>query len=236
MKRLLSFGAVLCVVIPFSAAGSWFDAYTAGDYARARGVLEQHLLQHPSDPLIHYNLGVVAEKEGRRGAAVYHYLQALQAAPAFKEARNNLEALTGELHVTIPSSLLDQSGDLWWTMILFFVTFYLFTAVLLWHLLRPNWKRRLALVPIVMLMALFAFLFASRYHAQTRLRYAVAQSAQTLRSGPDSALSGVGTVREGEIVEIGDTSGEWTKIRGFQDNIEGWVPSLQVRHIIRRIE
>ncbi len=217
-------------------AADWFDAYTQGDYAKARGLLEQELAARPFDPLSHYNLGVVAEKEGKRGEALFHYLQALQAAPQFTEARNNLDLLTGDLGVTIPARLTNGHGGFTLIVVLFFVALYLFIIVLVWHLVRPDWRRRLALVPLFMFLILLAFLLASRYREHTGEQYVVVLTQQTLRSGPDDALSPVGAVREGEIAVVAGASGGWVKVRSFQDNVEGWVAAPHVRYLTRRIE
>ncbi len=226
---LLMLGAVV-------HAADWFEAYTKGDYAAARGALEQDLAARPFDPLLHYNLGVVAEKEGRRGAALFHYLQALQAAPQFAEARNNLDLLAADLGVTIPSRFTEEHGGFTVITILFFVALYLFTIVLVWHLLRPDWRRWLALVPLFMFLLLATFLLASRYREHTREQYAVVVSQQTLRGGPDEALSAVGAVREGEIAAVVGASGGWVKVRSSQDNVEGWIVAPQIRYLTRRAE
>ena len=51
----------------------------------------------PSEPVGHYNLGMVYERTGQRGRALAAYRQALQAATDFTPARQKLQAL-GELH------------------------------------------------------------------------------------------------------------------------------------------
>jgi len=234
-RAVLLLLAVLLPLAPISAT-DWFDAYTTGDSSAARAALEQELTARPFDPLLHYNLGVIAEKEERRGEALYHYLQALQAAPDFAEARNNLDLLAEDLHVTIPSHLLEKGGDLSLVMILFFIALYLFVFVLIWHLVRPDWRRRLALVPLFMFLLLAAFLFADRYREHARQRYAVVVTAQTLRGGPDEALSAVGAVHEGEVTALIGASGGWAKVRSLQDNVEGWVAASQIRYVTRRAE
>ncbi len=235
MKR----GAEILLLIMVSgvlSAADWFDAYTKGDRVTARAALEQDLMARPFDPLLHYNLGVVAEKEGRRGEALHRYLQALQAAPRFAEARNNLDLLAADLGVAIPSRLLEENGGLTVAMVLFFVSLYVFVLILVWNLVRADWRRRLALVPLFMFLILTAFLFVSRYREHTREQYAVVIVSQMLRSGPDEALSPVGAVREGEVAAVIVASGGWVKVRSFQDNIEGWIASSQIRHVTRRAE
>lgn len=228
--------AVILLCSALLAADELFDAYTGGDHATAADILQKRLAERPHDPLLHYNLGVVKERHGERGAAVYHYLQALQAAPSFPEARNNLDLLTGELHVTVPKQLTEPSGGLAAVVIPFFLFLYLFVFALIRYLFRPGWKLRLALIPLFMFTVLFATLFVMRYRAVGTPVYAVALSEDEMRSGPDAALTVVGKVKEGEVLEIAATSSGWVKTKSFQDNIEGWLPASRIHHLTRRVE
>ncbi len=234
MKRLLCL-LILLATLPVTAA-DLFERYAKKDYRGAQELVEKELAQRPFDPLLHYDLGVIAEKQGQKGAALHHYLQALQAAPDLKEARNNLDLLAGELHVTVPKRLTEKSGDIAPVMILFFVFLYLLIGTLLLYMLRPGWKLRLLLVPLFMLTVLFAVLFFVRYRDTGAQLYAVAVTAAELKSGPDTALTAVGKVREGEVLEISGASVGWLKAKSFQDNIEGWIYAPQIRPLTRRIE
>ncbi|HOW52138.1 MAG TPA: hypothetical protein PLV42_08880 [bacterium] len=234
MKRLACL-LILIVTLPVVAA-DLFELYGKKDYRAAEEALNAQLDRDPFDPLSHYNLGVVAQKQGRRGTALYHYLQALQAAPDLKEARNNLDTLATDLHVTIPKRLTEPGGDIVPVMLLFFLFLYLFVGTLLAYLARPGWKLRLMLVPLFMLTVLFAVLFVVRYRDTGAQLYAVALTAAELKSGPDTALTAVGKVREGEVLEMTAASEGWIKAKSFQDNIEGWIHAPQIRHLTRRIE
>ncbi|HSA33335.1 MAG TPA: hypothetical protein P5077_06370 [bacterium] len=235
MTRSLTL-ALMLLASGILAADDLFDAYTGGDHAAAADILQDRLTERPHDPLLHYNLGVVEERRGNRGAAVHHYLQALQAAPAFPEARNNLDLLTAELHVTVPKQLTEPSSGLAAVAAPFFLFLYLFVFALIRHLFRPAWKLRLALIPLFMFTVLFATLFVMRYRAAGMPVYAVALSAGEMRSGPDAALTAVGKVKEGEVLEIAATSDGWAKTKSFQDNIEGWLPASRIHHLTRRVE
>lgn len=235
MRRSLVWTLIL-LASGILAADDLFDAYTGGDHAAAADILRERLSERPHDPILHYNLGVVEERRGNRGAAVHHYLQALQAAPSFPEARNNLDRLTAELHVTVPKQLTEPSGGLAAVIIPFFIFLYLFVFALIRHLFRPGWKLRLALIPLFMFTVLFAALFVMRYRAAGTPVYAVTLSAEEMRSGPDAALTAVGRVKEGEVLEIAATSGGWAKTKSFQDNIEGWLPASRIHHLTRRVE
>ncbi len=234
MKRLLGI-LLLLAALPL-CADDLFELYAKKDHRAAQALVEKELAQRPFDPLLHYNLGVIAEKQGQKGDALHHYLQALQAAPDLKEARNNIDLLAAELHVTVPKRLTEKSGDIAPVMILFFVFLYLLIGALLLYMLRPGWKLRLLLVPLFMLTVLFAVLFFTRYRDTGAQLYAVAVTAAELKSGPDTALTAVGKVREGEVLEISGASVGWLKAKSFQDNIEGWIHAPQIRHLTRRIE
>lgn len=234
MKRLLCL-LLLLATLP-AVAGDLFELYAKKDLRGAQELLEKELAQKPFDPLLHYNLGVIAEKQERKGDALHHYLQALQAAPDLKEARNNLDLLAGELHVTVPKRLTEKNGDIAPVMMLFFLFLYLLVGALLLYMLRPGWKLRLLLVPLFMLTVLFAALFFVRYRDTGAQLYAVSVTAAELKSGPDAALTPVGKVREGEVLEISGASEGWLKAKSFQDNIEGWIHAPQIRHLTRRIE
>lgn len=61
-------------------------AAAAGDTTRARDAYRQALTAAPDDPAIHYDLGVLAERDGRADAARGHYQDALRAEPTFGPA------------------------------------------------------------------------------------------------------------------------------------------------------
>ncbi len=233
MRILIPF---LILFSAFLAQADAFDLYIKKDYRGAAEALEKELATNKDNPLTLYNLGVTAEKLGKPGHAVYYYLQALQAAPALSEARANLDALVKTRVIEIPKAINTSNNGIGILLIAFFVSLYLFALLLIIYIFKPNWKLRLALLPAFLIAVLFTTLFILRYRDLSSEMYAVVLNAQEIKSGPDEALTTVGKLRDGEIIEIKNISGTWVRARSFQDNIEGWVDAKSIRQLQRRIE
>ena len=59
-------------------ADDGFSLYIKKDYAGAYNAFYSKFTENNGDPLYSYNLGVTSEALGRKGEALYFYLQSLQ--------------------------------------------------------------------------------------------------------------------------------------------------------------
>ena len=226
----------LTLILLFSAAlfaEDGFSLYIKKDYSDAYNAFYSKFAADNNDPLYSYNLGVTSEALGRKGEALYFYLQSLQNAPDFPEAKNNLDIVEKDLEVSIPKALTMPVFAVDWLLILFFVSLYAFAAILSILCFKSDWRLKIVLLPVFLVMCVSATLYYLNYNENLKENWAVAIKGEVLRSGPDSSLNNIGNLKEGEIINIVSSSGSWYKVKGFQDNVEGWVELGSIRAVRR---
>ncbi len=229
MKKILALIFILAPI--FLAAESSFDLFVKKDYEGAEKKLQEQLEKESENPLTHFNLAVVEEKQEKKGLALYHYLQTLQIAPDLSEARNNMGLLSRDLGVKIPKTLTEQHSEFSAVVVAFFIFLYIFTALLIRFIFKPGWKVKIALIPALMFLLLASIGFIYKYREVQTLNYAVIVTATDIMTGPDAALSSTGRLKEGEIVTVVDISSGWAKLKSFQSHLEGWVDLSAIRHL-----
>lgn len=229
IKQILFISLLL---LSFSLFSSSFSLLTEGKLDEAKKELEAHIITDSDDPLALYNLGVISEKSGDVGDAVFYYIRALTIAPTFSEAEHNLNTLTEKHNLTFPKQIL-KPATLLTPFFLLMGAIYLFVFLLIWHLFRPHWKIKIALVPLILIIILLSSWVIGKQSDYTSSSIAVIRAGDDLKSGPDSSLSNVGTLKEGEVVRILAISGKWCKVESVQDNVEGWVSRLSLGMIER---
>ena len=215
-------------------ADDGFSLYIKKDYTGAYNAFYSKFSEKNKwDPLYSYNLGVTSEALGRKGEALYFYLQALQNAPDFPEAKNNLDIVAKDLEVTIPKALTTPVFAVDALLVIFFISLYAFAAILTILCLASDWRLKIMLLPVFMVMCVSATLYYLNYDENLKENWAVAVKGEVLRSGPDSSLKEIGKIKEGEIINVVSSSGSWYKVKGFQDNVEGWVELGSIRAVKR---
>lgn len=226
----------LTLVIFLSSALSaedGFSLYIKKDYAGAYNAFYGKFAENNNDPLYSYNLGVTSEALNRKGEALYFYLQSLQNAPDFPEAKNNLEIVAKDLEVSVPKALTTPVFAADWLLAVFFISLYAFAALLSILCFKSDWRFKIMLLPVFLIMCLCATLYYVNYNENLKENWAVAIKGEALRSGPDSSFNNIGSLKEGEIINIVSSSGSWYKVKGFQDNVEGWVELGSIRAVKR---
>lgn len=228
---------ILILVLLFSvslSAEDGFSLYIKKDYQGAYNAFYSKFSEKNKwDPLYSYNLGVTSEALGRKGEALYFYLQSLQNSPDFPEAKNNLDIVAKDLEVTIPKALTTPVFAVDWLLILFFVSLYAFALLIALICLTSDWRLKIMLLPVFLIMCVSATLYYLNYNENLKENWAVAVKGEVLRSGPDSSLREIGKIKEGEIINVVSSSGSWYKVKGFQDNVEGWVELGSIRAVKR---
>ncbi len=231
MKKIFLTLVILISSALFAEDG--FSLYIKKDYTGAYNAFYSKFAENSDDPLYSYNLGVTSEALGRKGEALYFYLQALQNAPDFAEAKNNLGIVVSELGITIPTTLTTPVFAADWLLILFFVSLYAFALLIVLICFKSDWRLKIMLLPVFLIMCVSATLYYMNYNENLKENWAVAIKGEVLRSGPDSSLSEIGKLKEGEIINVVSSSGSWYKVKGFQDNVEGWVELGSIRAVKR---
>ena len=231
MKKIIS--ALIIFIFSVLFAENGFSLYIKKDYQGAYNAFYSKFAENSADPLYSYNLGVTSEALGRKGEALYFYLQSLQNAPDFPEAKNNLDIVAKDLEVAIPQALTNPVFALDWLLIMFFISLYAFALLIVLICFKSDWRLKIMLLPVFLIMCVSATLYYMNYNENLKENWAVAVKGEVLRSGPDSSLGEIGKVREGEIMSVVSSSGQWYKVKGFQDNLEGWVELGSIRAVKR---
>ena len=231
MKKMILALVILISSALFAEDG--FSLYIKKDYQGAYNAFYSKFAKNSADPLYSYNLGVTSEALGRKGEALYFYLQSLQNAPDFPEAKNNLDIVAKDLEVAIPQVLTNPVFALDWLLIMFFVSLYAFALLIVLICFKSDWRLKIMLLPVFLIMCVSASLYYMNYNENLKENWAVAVKGEVLRSGPDSSLSEIGRLKEGEIINVVSSSGSWYKVKGFQDNVEGWVELGSIRAVKR---
>jgi len=232
MKKML-FILITFFTFITMAQNSGFQSYVEKDYEKAKDHFLKDFNKTGMDPLISYNLGVTSEALGLNGEAVYYYIQTLQRSPKLAQARSNLDLIIKEKGITIPEKLLEPYNAVNSILIVFFLTLYLFAGLIILDVFRPSWKTKMTLLPIFLVMVVSAAFFFMEYTKQSEQNWAVVVDNDALRSGPDESLKEIGSLREGEIINVVSSSGSWYKVKSFQDNVEGWVKFEKIRAVAR---
>ncbi|MBO4711436.1 SH3 domain-containing protein [bacterium] len=231
IKKIIFFCLLVFSSLLFAEDG--FSLYIKKDYQGAYNAFYSKFSENSDDPLYSYNLGVTSEALGRKGEALYFYLQALQNAPDFSEAKNNLNIVEKDLGITVPKSLTTPVFAVDWLLILFLVSLYAFAILLAVICFKSDWRLKIMLLPVFLIMCVTSTLYYMNYNENLKENWAVAIKGAVLRSGPDSSLSEIGRIKEGEIINLVSSSGQWYKVKGFQDNVEGWVELNSIRAVKR---
>ena len=231
MKKIILALTILLSSALFAEDG--FSLYIKKDYQGAYNAFYSKFAENSADPLYSYNLGVTSEALGRKGEALYFYLQSLQNAPDFPEAKNNLDIVAKDLEVAIPQALTNPVFALDWLLILFFISLYAFAVLIALICFKSDWRLKIMLLPVFLVMCVSATLYYMNYNENLKENWAVSVKGEVLRSGPDSSFSEIGKIKEGEIINVVSSSGTWYKVKGFQDNVEGWVELSSIRAVKR---
>jgi Uncharacterized protein conserved in bacteria len=231
MKKIILIFALLFSVS--LSADDGFSLYIKKDYTGAYNAFYSKFVENNNDPLYSYNLGVTSEALGKKGEALYFYLQALQNAPDFPEAKNNLDIVAKDLEISIPKALTTPVFAVDALLVIFFISLYAFAAILSILCFKSDWRLKTVLLPVFLVMCVSATLYYLNYNENLKENWAVAVKGEVLRSGPDSSLKEIGKIREGEIINVVSSSGSWYKVKGFQDNVEGWVELGSIRAVKR---
>lgn len=223
---------ILFIFLYSSLCADTFSLLTNKKYDEAEKALHTQLQTAPDDVLALYNSGVLAEKNDKIGDAVFYYIQALASAPTFSEAQQNLNIIAKKHHLTIPKRVT-QPTELLHPFFLLMGVVFLSIFFIIWNLFKPHWKIKVALVPLILTTLLLGFWLVGKYQNYSAYSFAVVRTKHQLMSGPDSSLTAVSSLKEGEIVRLFAISGKWSKVESAQDGVEGWVSSAALGMIQR---
>ena len=219
-------------------------AYTNGQYSEAIRRYEKLVEQVPHDPALLYNLGTAYAQAGRRGLAVWRYLQALRMTPRDGDLRANLRliapsTLYGDLDPTPipPVNWLHRllTANEWAkTAMMTTVIALMLAAMACW---RPRATRSRYLLRQLAwsfgVLALVSYPFALTHHYYEEMSWqgvVVAQNTEA-RTGPSENQLSNFSLPEGRVVHILENiKPGWLKV-SFAGGKVGFVQRDHVRFL-----
>ncbi|NIA12899.1 MAG: tetratricopeptide repeat protein [Nitrospiraceae bacterium] len=206
------------------------QAYEADDYGTAIQLYEQLVAEGVEDPAVFYNSGNAYYRNGDIGAAIANYERALQLAPRFENARENLDKAVRDTQQRLSKplpSVWEQSLLFWHygmkrstTYRIAAVLWCLFWGVLALRQWRPlRYTRRAALL-LAVLGGAFAASAWAKAHPVT-LAVAHAESVP-VRYGTHDDETLRFELRAGDRVTVDRRQGGWARVTTV-DGERGWV-------------
>lgn len=235
----------------FTSAIAAFKANRLEDAKKAFLELEKN---NPGDPTLLLNLGLIAEKEKRPGAALALWRKGLASHPTDDELLNAVDWLKPKL----PKSDIARQFDTWedlrksfllrvspiW-IIAFSAIFLLLGGWLLlrwWGLRKRAFEEETASPPLpiagFVITGLFAFLFVAMiglFIDRLDIRGTIVNASIDVRSAPDAAATSLFTAFEGMEVIVRDTrvvgsesaKETWRRVT-YPGGLTGWVRDRDV--------
>lgn len=243
----------LALLLPFFAAASYeaaTEAFKKGDLAAAKAGLLAVDTSAAQNPSVLFNLGLIAQKEKRLGAAIGLWRKGILSAPSDDDFYSAIAAA----QKLLPRQEIARDFTAWeiWrsdvlqrlSPLLLAITSALLLAIGGWLLIRWLGRRRrtleddLALPPFPMAGAVFALLFAfllvvlvTLYIDRLEVRGTVLNSKVAVRSAPDPDATSLFEIFEGMEVVRRETrvigSETWCQIE-FPGGLGGWVPAAEI--------
>lgn len=209
------------------------QSYKAGDFVKSRQIFSDLLTQHPNDPVLLYNLGLVEMDDKHPGKALAYWRKALYLQPGFSPALSGIS----QVHKLIPNANPTLAEIIYWRIPLWFfmsACFLFFIASgILWILHASRRKKEISsplLLP--MLASSLALLFAGfsihafiTYYSTTQ--GTVLESALAVRSSPSADAPSLLEFNEGDEVEVIRTQDDWLQVQKSATAL-GWVTKDKV--------
>lgn len=221
------------------------EFYETGKYQQAIEQYEKILSSGYESGPLYYNLGNVFFKLGQTGKSILYYERAKKLLPRDQDIEFNLKI--ANLYVADKIKVPEQFflfksvtnfknyfsiDTLGWIVL----GFYLITMVLL--IIRIFFRQRTArratnvfLVPVVIILAVFALTLVSRLYDQASISEGVIMQPKIeVLSSPAKDATELFSLHEGVKVRIEDSSGDWLKI-SLADGKVGWIDKIAIEKI-----
>jgi hypothetical protein len=220
------------------------QAYRDGDYEESIGAFEKLVMQVPEDPVVLFNLGTVYMQAGKKGRAIWRYLQGFQVSPRDKQIRYHLQNISPDLFDQMaltpipPLNWLYESMTVneWGWLMTVFGSLLLLSGILYFILPRDHWIRSkgrgFILFLGVMVMIIYPFGLARYYYGEVISQGVVVEEDTVARTGPDENSVETFALSVGTIVRIEEVlrDKKWLKI-SFAGGRVGFVPRPTVERL-----
>jgi tetratricopeptide (TPR) repeat protein len=224
---------------PTTATGDFTQAletFKAADLGESRKQFSELLTQHPNDPTLLYNLGLVEFTDKHPGKALAYWRKALYLQPGFSPALSGIR----QVHRVIPNFKSNETSiaqEIYWRVPLWFFfgsTFVFFVfAGALWILHNARGKKGLASSSLgpVLASAFFLIFLSLSLHAYLSyylpLKGTVLESPAAIRSAPSEDSPSLLEFNEGDEVVILRTQNNWLQVQKSA-TAAGWIPKEKV--------
>jgi hypothetical protein len=246
VKTRLAFFASLLLAPAVLAAGpserfrEANDLVRAGDYPRAIAIYAELGRSGSESASLYWNWAQAATARGERGETLWALLRARELDPSDRAVTRDVERLREALNLdpaeVAPEPLAVASRLARRFRLDLVAAAFLVLSVVLHGFARARFPastaRRLAGATLVLGLAAAAVPLAASLARPTAV---VVQRGAPLLDAASPSANAAGTLREGEVVPVLDTSGEWLHV---EDNTgaRGWAHASDVRRLDRAPE
>ena len=213
------------------------DLVRTGDYPRAIAIYGDLARGGAESATLYWNWAQAASARGAHGEALWALLRARELDPGDRAVARDVERLRGALNLDraeIAPEPLAVAGRFARRFRLDLVGLGLLTLSLLAHVAgrlgaAPRGALRLGWAVLVLALVAASVPLAA---SQARPTAAVVRRGAQLLDGASPSADPTGTLREGEVVPVLDSSGDWLQV---EDNAgaRGWVHESEVRRLDR---
>jgi len=220
--------------------------YETGRYQEAAQIYEQMISQGMVNSSVYYNLGNAYLKQGDHGRAILNYQRAARLSPRDPDIKANLaiaRALSASDFTTgtvNPLQSLSMFSSSWMALnemgiAVLIIWFILGFSVFAYRQLQPGKLRSSVRYGIV--FAAFFFITAglslgSRlYVERTTPEAVIVDEVVTLSSDPGEEFATEFQLFSGTEVQILGTEVSWAHLSGYNDAIEGWIPTSSIEAV-----
>jgi tetratricopeptide (TPR) repeat protein len=208
------------------------ETFKAKDLNESRKQFSELLTQHPNDPVLLYNLGLVEYTDKHPGKALAYWRKALYLQPGFSPALSGIR----QVHRVIPNFKSNEASiakELYWRVPLWFFfgsTFIFFVfAGALWilHIARRKKDAPSSSLGPVLASTFFLIFISLTLHAYISyyepLQGTILDSPVAVRSAPSEESPSLLEFNEGDEVVILRTQDNWLQVQKSA-TAAGWIP------------
>ncbi len=218
------------------------ELYAKKEYQKSIELFETLIAGGATSPEIFYNLGNAFFRTGKLGRAILFYEKARQLSPDDDDIRYNLKVASVRITDKIDAlptlfviKWIDEGASFFsinsWAYIVYLFFILLLVAVYLFLFSNRSEHQK----KYFYLSAIFLFLFIISSALVGRLNYLdsnfeygiIVENTVAVKSSPDNSSSDVFVIHEGLKVEVLDKVEEWRKIK-LPDGKVGWITKNEI--------
>lgn len=218
------------------------QAYTEGDYFRARSIYEAAVESGIQNAAIYFNLATILYQEGQIGDSLLYFRRAQHLEPRNTETNKMIARIRAErvnfqgddhaLVDQIASSTIQLATNQELMIVAFILWNFFFVLVLMWFLWKQNRKW---LQPIVIILG-FALLLSlvlwipRQYAEENRVPAVVTAIVAPVMSGPGDNYLELYRIYSAAEIRLLETKGDWHRFV-LPDGREGWIRAADIAKV-----